>query len=173
MTEWRKLGITLKEDELAALNMKMKQEGYASLGELIRGYIDGSFRPTEKAISDISERVASNLLANSLPTEQNTSSAIAVTRTRKSLGRDLIPRPIAYKRMQQSRLSKHKSNCLSLLGLQYLIESQPREDCTQPRPGAKKQDLTQFWLVNNSLSRFFSFISVSSILTQLICRKGL
>ena len=114
MTEWRKLGITLKEDELAALNMKMKQEGYATLGELIRAYVQDHFRPTDKVISDISERIASNLLAKWAATEQNTSIANTTTNTNMSLGRDLIPRPIAYKASEQSRLSRLSSKIMTI-----------------------------------------------------------
>ena len=66
MTAFKKIGITLKEDELAALNLRLKSLGYGSLADLARAVANGVI--TNRVLIDelaqsLVDKIASKLLA--------------------------------------------------------------------------------------------------------------
>ncbi len=67
MPSFRKLGITLKEDEVQALNIKLQREGFASLGEMVRSYCASSFSPTEANLDSLACKIASKMLVSKHP----------------------------------------------------------------------------------------------------------
>ncbi len=54
----RVVGIKLKEADLAALNLKLKEKGYSSLADMIRALLKNEFNPTDDLVEKLSELMA-------------------------------------------------------------------------------------------------------------------
>lgn len=59
MGNWRTVGVRLKEEQLAQLNLQLQKLGYATLGELVGGHCQGELvvEPVAFAsLASVSER---------------------------------------------------------------------------------------------------------------------
>ncbi len=65
MSDWRTVGVRLKDEDVATLNQRLKQLGYSSLGELVGGIATGvvTNRQVVEELADvIAGKVVNNLL---------------------------------------------------------------------------------------------------------------
>ncbi len=74
MSDWRTVGVRLKEEDVAQLNQRLKQLGYGSLNEFVGGITKGVV--TNKQIVDelaeaVADRIVNKLLNSPLGKEPN------------------------------------------------------------------------------------------------------
>ena len=96
MSNWRTVGVRLKDEQVAVLNQRLGQLGYSTLGEFVGGLAD-SVITNKQLVEDLadvlSERIVNKLLT-SPPAQRESPLAVESV---KSHGWDSIPRPPAYK----------------------------------------------------------------------------
>ncbi|MDG6924225.1 MAG: hypothetical protein JRN67_13160 [Nitrososphaerota archaeon] len=65
MVQRRTIGVKLNEEQIAALNLKLRQSGYTSIAEMVRDFINGSYSPSnyylDKLSTAVSEKVVQRL----------------------------------------------------------------------------------------------------------------
>ena len=69
MTDWRTVGVSLKESDVANLNLRLKQLGYNTLNEFVHAMIDGKVSldqlSKDGGLADaIAEKIVNKLLTN-------------------------------------------------------------------------------------------------------------
>ncbi len=96
MSNWRTVSVRLKEEQVAMLNQRLKHLGYGSLNELVGGLTVGVVT-NRQVVEELADVLAAKIV-NNLTTLQPRLGVLPVeSSVRRSLGRDLIPRPTAYK----------------------------------------------------------------------------
>ena len=96
MSDWRTVSVRLREEQVANLNQRLKQLGYGSLNELVGGIAAGVVT-NRQVVEELADLLAAKIV-NSLTTLQPRLGELPLqSSVRRSLGRDLIPRPTAYK----------------------------------------------------------------------------
>ena len=104
MSNWRTVGVRLKEEQVATLNQRLKQLGYSSLNEFVGG-LTGGVITNRLLVEELAEALAGKIVNNLLTASaQNPRDTVGLLLDgsvdggmERSLGRDLIPRPTAYK----------------------------------------------------------------------------
>ena len=61
----RVVGIKLTEPDLASLNLKLRQDVYDALSDLVRAYISGAFKVNDSLTALIAEKVVQRLTSSS------------------------------------------------------------------------------------------------------------
>ena len=65
MSNWRTVGVRLKDEDVASLNQRLKQLGYGSLGELVGGIAAGVVT-NKQVVDELADVVASKVVNNLL-----------------------------------------------------------------------------------------------------------
>ena len=61
MSDWRTVSIKMKDDQVAALNLRLKQLGYETMGDLARALTDGVVS-NQLLVDDLADAIASKLV---------------------------------------------------------------------------------------------------------------
>ena len=62
MVDRRTIGIKLNEEQIASLNLKLKQSGYTSIADMVRAYLSGSFSTNEESLERLSDLVSEKVV---------------------------------------------------------------------------------------------------------------
>ena len=62
MVQRRTIGIKLNEEQIAALNLKLKQSGYTSIADMVRAYLSSSFSTNEESLERLSDLVSQKVV---------------------------------------------------------------------------------------------------------------
>ena len=74
--ERRTIGDKLSEDDLAALNLKLGQEGFESVSDFVNSYIDGAFNANDVMSNSIAEKFVQKFTAGTLAKAQPENSLV-------------------------------------------------------------------------------------------------
>jgi hypothetical protein len=96
MSDWRTVGVRLKEADVAQLNQRLKQLGYGSLNEFVGGITAGVVT-NKQVVEELAEAIADRIVNKLLTQPAGQLPIPADLNVKESHGRDLIPRPAAYK----------------------------------------------------------------------------
>lgn len=127
---FKSLTVKMKADDIAVLNQRLKQCGFETLGDLARAFANGMVTSKE-LVQPLADQIAVKLLSNNVTVGHAMPPQAGNEHEVMSLGRDLIPRPIAYKASEQSRLSRLSSKIMTiaLARLSYRGNSEEFEGC--------------------------------------------
>jgi hypothetical protein len=87
----------MKDDQVAALNLRLKQLGFETMGDYARALTEGVVG-NRQLVDDLAEAIAEKMvvkMTTTLPILRQQTHTFE--RRVESHGRDLIPRPAAYK----------------------------------------------------------------------------
>ena len=87
---------------MANLNQRLKQLGYGSLNEFVGGIAAGVVT-NRQVVEELADVLAGKIVNNLTPLEPGLGQSPLESSVRRSLGRDLIPQPTAYKALVPPR----------------------------------------------------------------------
>ncbi|MDG6924003.1 MAG: hypothetical protein JRN67_12025 [Nitrososphaerota archaeon] len=82
----------LMDSEIVALNLKLKKDGFESIGDLIRHYIEGSFDPIQANIDSLAKRLWDRIVSLKLASQEFLRTDTALTQRESMV--QIRPRPL-------------------------------------------------------------------------------